>query len=117
MSSLRSRLIRLAHQQPSLRPHLLTLLKSAGNYGEEVNPYLLGFDRGNRPKLTDKKINAGTSALRAIIATAQTEVSGAVRKALDNSRKFNALFSGDSAERFHDDLIASVISAVHNAER
>lgn len=117
MSSLRSRLIRLAHQQPSLRPHLLPLLKSAGNYGEEVNPYLLGFDRGNRPKLTDKQINAGTSGLQAIIAKAQIEVRGAVRKALDNSRKFNESFSNDSAERFHDDLIASVISAVHNAER
>ena len=117
MSSLRSRLIRLAHQRPHLRPHLLPILKSAGNYGEEVNPYLLGFDRGNRPKLTDKQINAGTSGLQAIIAKAQIEVRGAVREAFADSREFNPLFSRDSAELFREDLIASVISAVHNAER
>ena len=69
MSSLRSSLIRLAHQQPSLRPHLLPILKSAGNYGEESNPYLLGFDRGNLPKLTGEQINLITSQLQSIIAT------------------------------------------------
>lgn len=116
MSTLRSSLIRLAHQNPGLRPQLLPLLKSAGNYGEEANPYLLGFDRGNRPPLTDDNINAGTAGLQAIIATAQTEVSGVVRKALADSRKFNKFFSDDSAELFHDDLIASVISAVHNVK-
>lgn len=35
MTALRSRLIRLAHQNPELRPQLLPLLREAGAYGPE----------------------------------------------------------------------------------
>ena len=41
MSSLRSSLIRLAHQRPSLRPHLLPILKSAELHSDKYDPYAL----------------------------------------------------------------------------
>ena len=68
MSDLRNKLIRLAHQKPELRPHLLPLLKSAAPPGEAANdgkvyevmtsnpqasnemtgPWIIGWVRGER---------------------------------------------------------------------
>jgi hypothetical protein len=120
MSDLRSKIIRLAHQQPHLRPQLLPLLKAAGNLGEELNPYLLEFDKvpASEEDMEEAQENLDNASndLQGIVEDTSRNVAALVKKALRESGKFNKFFSGGSAELFHDDLIASVISAVHNAK-
>ena len=53
MSDLRSKVIRLAHEKPELRKHLLPLLKEANVYGVQVGDY---FEReGNFYKVLQTK--------------------------------------------------------------
>lgn len=56
MRDLRSKIIRLAHQQPDLRPHLLPLLKSAALPNGTVQTFLMVL----RSKITqyDKRVSA-----------------------------------------------------------
>jgi len=68
MTTLRSKLIRLAHAQPSLRPHLLPLLKQASDHStnETVVEYAvqLLFKRAGvekAAKTTAEKLSGGTN--------------------------------------------------------
>jgi hypothetical protein len=69
MTDLRSKLIRLAHQQPSLRPHLLPLLKTAA-----LDPRAIAKE----PKVIDKleKIQSAVAPIPAIA----NQWSGALRQ-------------------------------------
>ncbi len=60
MSSLRSKVIRLAHANPELRPHLLPLLKDAGEDGVTSgrtwgDSKLIGGGKGNPKAPADDK--------------------------------------------------------------
>jgi hypothetical protein len=56
MSSLRSSLIRLAHQKPALRPHLLPILKSAELHSGKYDPYALLSGSGKYMEEIDAEI-------------------------------------------------------------
>jgi hypothetical protein len=51
VDTLRSKLIRLAHQNPALRPHLLPILKEAG-ISTQMETYLKGIFEGGGRSLT-----------------------------------------------------------------
>ncbi len=71
-NTLRSKIIRLAHQQPELRPHLLPLLKSAGmdDFDSDDNPFGLyeGHERVTKAIQSEieKASTATASAYKAI---------------------------------------------------
>ena len=69
MTTLRTKLIRLAHEMPSLRPHLLPLLKEASDHStnENVVEYAvqnlfkrMGVEKS--AKVTAEKLSGGTNA-------------------------------------------------------
>jgi len=51
MTTLRTRLIRLAHQQPNLRPHLLPLLKSARSSFEFLMSMAMNHDMADAVRM------------------------------------------------------------------
>lgn len=97
MSSLRSRLIRLAHQQPSLRPHLLPLIsRTAGAFSEKMNPYELSYNGLDYPETEEDErgIEMVTQDLdekiEAAAAKALTGLEDAARDAMrEHARHFN----------------------------
>lgn len=104
-ASLRARTIRLASSDPELRPHLLPLLaKTAGNLGEELNPYMLDADRPTWDWASEDlqgKVEDTTQAVSALVMAASRE--------LNRVSKF---VTEDTKELYYGDLKARLISAI-----
>ena len=121
MSDLRTSLIRLAHLNPELRSQLLPLIsRTAGNLGEELNPYQLDFDKvptsDEDMEEAEENLYGASNDLQGIVEDTSFAVGALVSKALHASRKFSKFFGPDSAQEFREDLIAAVVSAAHRAK-
>lgn len=105
MSSLRSRTIRLANDNPELRPVLLPILvKTAGNLGEELNPYMLDAERPTWDWASEDlqgKVEDTAQAVSALVMAASRE--------LNRVSKF---VTDDTKELYYGDLKARLISVI-----
>lgn len=105
MSSLRARTIRLANSNPELRPLLLPILeRTAGNLGEELNPYMLDDSAPTWEWASEDlqgKVEDTTQAVSALVMAASRE--------LNRVSKF---VTEDTKELYYGDLKARLISAI-----
>lgn len=108
MSTLRSRLIRLAHNNPDLRPKILPLLaKTAGNMGE-VNPFMLDDADPTWVMTNDNLLGEIETAAGKVGALALS----ASRKGIQRA---SGMATEDTEELYNQELKARLISAVHRA--
>jgi len=105
MSSLRSRTIRLANSNPELRPLLLPILeRTAGNLGEELNPYMLDADTPSWEVVNEDlqgHVDDTTKAVSALVMKASRELTRAAKFATD-----------DTKELYYGDLKARLLSVI-----
>lgn len=86
-NKLRSSIIRLAHSNPELRPHLLPLLsKEAGNLEEALNPYALDPEAKGWEKV-NKDLHKKVTELKAILVSGKGTVTKDTLKAISSTLK------------------------------
>jgi len=105
MSSLRSRTIRLAQTNPDLRPILLPILeRTAGNLGEELNPYMLDAEQPTW--------EVANESLQGNVEDTTRAVSALVMRASRDINRVSKFTTEDTKELYYGDLKARLISAI-----
>ena len=107
MDTLRTSLIRLASTNSELRPHLLPLLKEAGNLEEALNPYHFeesGFER--REWDAEPEFDRARKILDEAVDDAGVSLGRVIDKALTQLRDLYvvSVSSNETADEFKSEL-------------